>query len=145
MPAEVDDVRLMSKQGALQVGYSDSPLLLDGEILPWKDGAVLPFAHLQRRIGRKTLGPKILAEVPVVLIVYDLLEVDGRDVRTEPLSWRRTTLEEILNRARCAAFVLSPIVALDSWSDADAAYARALLDSAERVLAPGSHQRGAKP
>ena len=30
--------------------------VIDGEILPWKDGAALPFAQLQRRIGRKTLG-----------------------------------------------------------------------------------------
>ncbi|HJX26733.1 MAG TPA: ATP-dependent DNA ligase, partial [Thermoanaerobaculia bacterium] len=47
--------------------------VLDGEIMPWKDGAPLPFAQLQRRIGRKVLGPKILSEVPVVLLTYDLL------------------------------------------------------------------------
>jgi len=108
--------------------------VLDGEIMPWKEEAPLPFAQLQRRIGRKTLGPKILAEVPVVLIVYDLLEVDGRDVRGEPLSWRRAKLEEILDHARCAAFVPSPIIALDSWSDADAAYARARSMSAEGLM-----------
>jgi DNA ligase-1 len=51
--------------------------VLDGEIMPWKQGAALPFAQLQRRIGRKTLGPKILAEVPVVLVAYDLLEHEG--------------------------------------------------------------------
>ena len=55
--------------------------VLDGEVMPWRDGAPLPFAQLQRRIGRKSLGAKILSEVPVVLVVYDLLEVDGRDVR----------------------------------------------------------------
>ena len=59
--------------------------VIDGEIMPWANGAPLPFAQLQRRIGRTKLGPKILADVPVVLIAYDLLEVDGRDVRTEPL------------------------------------------------------------
>ena len=36
--------------------------VIDGEILPWKDGLPLPFAQMQRRIGRKVLGPKILAE-----------------------------------------------------------------------------------
>ena len=59
--------------------------VIDGEILPWKDGAPLPFAQLQRRIGRKALGPKILAEVPVVLIAYDLLELGGEDIRERPL------------------------------------------------------------
>ena len=33
-----------------------------------------PFTQMQRRIGRKELGPKILAEVPVVLVAFDLLE-----------------------------------------------------------------------
>src|SRR5689334_10794034 len=55
--------------------------VIDGEIMPWKDGGPLPFAQLQRRIGRKALGPKILTEVPVVVVAYDLLEIDGRDVR----------------------------------------------------------------
>ena len=45
--------------------------VLDGEILPWKDGAVLPFGDLQKRIGRKTIGKKLLADVPVVLMKAD--------------------------------------------------------------------------
>ena len=50
---------------------------VDGEILPWLDGSPLPFAQLQRRIGRKTVGKTILAEVPVVLRVFDR-ELGGR-------------------------------------------------------------------
>src|SRR5207253_5512603 len=34
--------------------------VLDGELLPWKDGSVQAFSQLQRRIGRKTLGKKML-------------------------------------------------------------------------------------
>ena len=41
-------------------------------------GQVLPFAELQRRIGRKTHRQEALAEVPVVLMAYDLLEAGGR-------------------------------------------------------------------
>ncbi|HEX7240702.1 MAG TPA: ATP-dependent DNA ligase, partial [Longimicrobiaceae bacterium] len=70
--------------------------VLDGEVLPWKEGGPLPFAQLQRRIGRKTLGPKILSEVPVVLLAYDLLEAGGEDVRAHPLAWRRARLEALL-------------------------------------------------
>ena len=44
----------------------------------------LPFAQMQRRIGRKVLGPKILADVPVVLLAYDLLEWGGEDIREWP-------------------------------------------------------------
>jgi DNA ligase 1 len=108
--------------------------VLDGEIMPWTDGRPLPFAQLQRRIGRKALGPKILSEVPVVLIAYDLLELDGRDLRTEPLAARREKLSEIVANVRDAAFVPSPIIALASWSDARYAHARAREMSAEGLM-----------
>jgi DNA ligase-1 len=108
--------------------------VIDGEIMPWKDGGPMPFAQLQRRIGRKALGPKILAEVPVVVVAYDLLEIDGRDVREEPLSWRRERLAQVLETARSGVFVLSPVVSLASWSDAHDAYDRAREMNAEGLM-----------
>jgi DNA ligase-1 len=90
--------------------------VLDGEILPWKDGAVLPFGQLQKRIGRKSLGKKILAEVPVVLLAYDLLEWEGTDVRERPLEWRREQLQALVEEmVRDERLRLSPVVAAGSW------------------------------
>src|SRR5262249_14443526 len=86
--------------------------VIDAEILPWSDG-VLPFAQLQRRIGRKTLSRKLLAEVPVVLMAYDLLEWAGEDVRERPLSERRRLLES-LARER---LILSPLVGAATWEE----------------------------
>jgi len=108
--------------------------VIDGEIMPWKDGKPLPFAQLQRRIGRKALGAKILSEVPVVSIAYDLLEIDGRDVRGESMGWRRAKLTEVLAAARAAAFVLSPTVPLTIWNDARNAFAEARERSAEGLM-----------
>jgi DNA ligase-1 len=51
--------------------------VLDGEIAVWREDKVRPFAELQKRIGRKTLGPKLLHDIPVVLLAYDLLEWQG--------------------------------------------------------------------
>lgn len=91
--------------------------VIDGEIMPWIDGRPLPFAQLQRRIGRKKLGPRILAEVPVVLVAYDLLEAEGRDVREQPLAWRRARLEEIVGESGIASRVLlSPVVRVADWA-----------------------------
>jgi DNA ligase 1 len=87
--------------------------VIDGEVMPWKDGAPLPFAQMQRRIGRKALGHKILSEVPAVLVAYDLLEFGGEDVRVRPLEWRRATLQALAPPS--PAFVLSPIVTAASW------------------------------
>lgn len=70
--------------------------VLDGEILPWKEANVLPFAQLQQRIGRKNLTKKMMEEVPVVLMAYDLLEFAYEDLRQQPLSVRRLLLEKLL-------------------------------------------------
>jgi DNA ligase-1 len=87
--------------------------VIDGEVLPWKNSAPLPFAQMQRRIGRKVLGPKILAEVPVVLIAYDLLEHNGQDIREQPIESRRALLEQIAPPQ--SALVLSPVVTGGDW------------------------------
>ena len=109
--------------------------VLDGEILPWKDGRPLPFAQLQRRIGRKALGAKILAEVPVVLVVYDLLEVEGADVRERPLAWRRDRVAQLLDTARGEArLLLSPLVESAGWDDARSAWTRAREMNAEGLM-----------
>jgi DNA ligase 1 len=70
--------------------------VLDGEILPWGPRGVQPFTSLQRRIGRKNLSAKILAEIPVILQAYDLLEYEGADIRSEPIKTRREYLEKTL-------------------------------------------------
>jgi DNA ligase 1 len=97
--------------------------VLDGEILPWSEDRPLPFSQLQRRIGRKNLGPKILSEVPVVLVVYDLLEEGGRDLRELPLRERRVRLERLLAGGRYAGrFRLSPIATAERWEQVRTAY-----------------------
>jgi DNA ligase 1 len=88
---------------------------LDGEILAWRDGQVLPFALLQRRIGRKTVGKKLLADVPVVLLLYDLLEWQGEDIRAWPLSQRRAQLESIVHELADPRLPLSVTVSAASW------------------------------
>lgn len=89
--------------------------VIDGEILPWKDGHVLPFADLQKRIGRKTIGKKLLEEVPVVLMAYDLVEEGGVDLRDRPLSERRQRLQALCEALNHPAFILSAKIAADSW------------------------------
>ncbi len=92
--------------------------VLDGEILPWLKGSPLPFAQLQRRIGRKTLGKTILAEVPVVLIAYDLIEFEGKDLRTEPFESRRNQLAKLVESLNLPdRLILSPIVEATTWED----------------------------
>ena len=91
---------------------------IDGEILPWKDGGVRPFADLQRRIGRKTLGKKLLQDVPAALMAYDLLEQGGVDIRELPLRERRSRLEAIVAAAPAGGrLLLSPVIVAGSWAE----------------------------
>ncbi|WP_282285926.1 ATP-dependent DNA ligase [Pseudomonas sp. PS02302] len=118
--------------------------VIDGEIVVWKEDAapdallsseevseqqdgrdpaapipfgVQPFALLQQRIGRKTLGKKILEDVPVILLAYDLLEWQGHDLRSQPQRQRRAELEGVV--ARCASPLLrpSPLLHGKDWQD----------------------------
>jgi DNA ligase-1 len=89
-------------------------LVLDGELLVWEGEAPAPFASLQRRLGRKKVGPKLRKEVPVVFMAYDLLEVDGKDVREQSTAERRKLLERFAAEPR-EAFRLSPLVERKTW------------------------------
>jgi DNA ligase 1 len=88
--------------------------VLDGEILAWKDGAPLGFASLQRRIGRKAPSARILADAPVAMLAFDILERGGEDARAQPLRWRRERLEAEVG-GLAPALRISPRVEADSW------------------------------
>jgi DNA ligase-1 len=91
--------------------------VLDGEILAWTldEAHPLPFAALQKRIGKLKPGPKLLADTPVRLMVYDLLEQDGKDLREQPLHARRAALEALVED-RGPTLVLSPAIDLGEWT-----------------------------
>jgi DNA ligase 1 len=98
--------------------------VIDGEVLVWRSEVgtnvastvPAPFADLQTRIGRKTLSKKLLADTPVVLVAYDLLEQDGIDLRTRPQAERRERLEALVARVDHPSLRLSPVLTADSWS-----------------------------
>ncbi|SED99411.1 ATP-dependent DNA ligase [Pseudomonas coleopterorum] len=114
--------------------------VIDGEIVVWKTPppadvapedfslddasstsadapAVQPFALLQQRIGRKTLSKKILEEIPVVVLAYDLLEWHGEDWRSRPQHERRTQMEQVIAQAADPVLRPSPVLTGADWLD----------------------------
>ncbi|OEZ63340.1 ATP-dependent DNA ligase [Duganella sp. HH105] len=92
-------------------------VVLDGEILVWHGGrAPAPFADLQKRMGRKQVSARLLGELPAVLLAYDLLEYEGRDLRQLPQSERRRMLEQFIARQPGTPQLrLAPVIVADSW------------------------------
>lgn len=89
--------------------------VIDGEIICWQNNAPLPFQVLQTRIGRKNASAKFLKEAPIVLIAYDLMELDGEDLRNKPLSYRRNKLDELVKDVNLPILNISEILNFDSW------------------------------
>lgn len=105
--------------------------VLDGELLAWKNGQVLPFGQLQRRIGKKSVGKRLLKDVPVVLRAFDMLERDGKDVRDEPFEMRRSSLQELVAPLPPDfPIAVSQLVEADSWERLEELRA----DSRERLV-----------
>jgi len=78
--------------------YADKelpPTVLDGEICVFKDNTIQPFQLLQKRMGVKKPGKKILEQYPVIFIAYDLLFNGSRPIFDEILTERRKQLGEI--------------------------------------------------
>jgi len=92
--------------------------VLDGEILSVKDGQVQAFSILQQRLNRKTINKSQLNDAPIGFYTYDLLEYEGRDLRTDDLNLRRQLLEKTIGRLKTTNIViLSPVVSFDTWDE----------------------------
>ncbi len=73
-------------------------VIFDGEIVAMQgdiESRCLPFASLQKRMGRKTVSDELLREVPVACMVFDLLYLDGEVLMDLPLSRRKDLLADI--------------------------------------------------
>jgi DNA ligase-1 len=128
--------------------------VLDGEIVAYREGRILSFAKLQRRIGLKKLIRKVVCEVPVAFFAFDLLEVQGEDIREQPLEIRRERLVLLgrewapTSQANFDEFRLSneeffpepdnlkipPLVPFDHWEELAAARAQCRSEMAEGIM-----------
>ena len=90
---------------------------VDGELLILRDGRVQSFNVLQQRLNRKTVTPKMLVEYPAHLRVYDLMALDGQDLRDLPFCERRARLEAFVTKLGSPRIDLSPLVPFATWDE----------------------------
>jgi DNA ligase-1 len=70
-------------------------VMLDGEVLAFQDGRVMPFQALQTRLGRVAPGDAIKEAVPVIYVAWDLLREEDEILLDHPLRERRVRLEAL--------------------------------------------------
>ena len=83
------------EEAAKRIGRS---AILDGEIVAFSD-RILPFAIIQKRLGRRAVSAKLLADAPVVFFAFDLLYLDGEALFEVPLRERLANLRVLLSEA----------------------------------------------
>lgn len=127
--------------------------VLDGELLAWKAGGPLAFSALQQRLNRGHPSDALKREIPVVFLAYDLLEIDGVDIRGCPMEERRARLVDVIQSAERAmleaganrgcpeqfdlfepptiaptcevSLTVSPLVSAGSWEDVERYHSQA--------------------
>ena len=89
-------------------------VILDGEIVAWHQGEdggsgvldapsvgatewghALPFGEIQKRLGRKQVSDKLIKEVPVAYVVFDVIYADGELTLDKPLHERTAVLDKV--------------------------------------------------
>jgi DNA ligase-1 len=91
--------------------------VLDGELLVRREGVVAPFNDLQQRLNRKTVTPRMLKEHPAHVRLYDVLWLEGEDLRALPFDARRARLEAWMAKTPRQRFDVSPLVVFRDWAD----------------------------
>jgi DNA ligase-1 len=92
---DLNEITISFPEVAAAAADLDRRLVIDGELVPYRSGSVLDFASLQTRLGRVDPSPELLEQVPVVLVAFDLLHLDGKDLLETPLRERRAALEAL--------------------------------------------------
>ena len=151
------DVRLFSRdlhdvsgqfpevvEGAVGLAWDG---ILDGELLAYRDGTVLPFQSLQARLGRKAPSEAIRTEIPVIFVAFDVLGIGtpGDDrvdaLLREPLDARRRRLDELdlPSADEGGRFARSHLIRVDSVDGLEAAFTAARLRRNEGLMVKDPH------
>lgn len=110
--------------------------VVDGELVAWDVTLQQPrpFVALQKRIQKRKPSSKLLAQVPVHLLLYDLLEWQGQDIRSQPLQARRALLQRVVDDTPSALWTVSPAIDFTQWSQLAAHRSRSDTMCAEGLM-----------
>ncbi|MFO0415507.1 MAG: ATP-dependent DNA ligase [Bacteroidota bacterium] len=132
---------LMNEQFPELVGLNEclpNGTVLDGEIICLDKSKEtinpLPFSLLQKRIGKKKPGKKLLQDAPVMFITYDLIEWEEKDIRSETLIKRRNLLESLIESLNADNIILSPLIEFKNTEDLKIIRSRSHKEKTEGIM-----------
>lgn len=109
--------------------------VIDAEVVAWNSDRPMPFAELQKRIGRRSVPKRLLVEAPARLVAYDLLETGGEDIRPLPFAQRRERLEALAaSLPEGLPMGLSPLLSFPDWDSLTDLRATARTAQAEGLM-----------
>jgi DNA ligase-1 len=140
--ASVSEVRVFSRTGDDIGGafpdvvdaFRGRNLVADGELLIARDGIVLPFGDLQQRLNRKAAAAALIRKYPAFVRLYDLLQIEGEDLRALSFEARRQRLESWHGADAPAATDLSPQLTVATLHELQALRARARAAEIEGLM-----------
>jgi len=103
----LDEVTASFPELAPTLGDFTQDVILDGEIVAWRHnhdgGHALPFGEIQKRLGRKQVSEKLIKEVPIAYVVFDVIYADDALTLDKPLHERTQLLDSIFAGAKSVA------------------------------------------
>ncbi len=114
--------------------YDNQYFVIDGELVVKKNGQILSFNDLQKRIGRKKPTKKLLNDYPISFIAYDILFYNEIDCRKLKLTERRQYLNKFVQSHKNDKFFKSSLIKFSSWKDLEGIKENSLNNHIEGVV-----------
>jgi DNA ligase-1 len=92
---KLEDVAISFPEIVSVASSMSSQFILDGEVLAYRGGRPLHFQELQKRLRRKAVTARLMTEIPVVYVPYDIMYLDGQPLIDRPLTERKKLLSQI--------------------------------------------------
>jgi DNA ligase-1 len=92
---KLEDVAASFPEIVSAVSLLEADFILDGEVLAYRRGRPVHFQELQKRLRRKAVTDRLMAEIPVVYVPYDIMYFDGQPLIGRPLTERKRLLSQI--------------------------------------------------
>ncbi len=140
--SEASGVKIFSRTGEdvspafpeIAEAFAGRDVTVDGELLVVRDSTVASFNDLQQRLNRKSVSARMLVDYPAHVRLYDLLFVDGEDLRPLSFEERRVRLETWHSSASPPRSDVSELIAFTNFEELGQLHAGARAWSIEGLM-----------